>query len=422
MNGAGLSFQQAPPLGVPLRLMLMAPLFLLLTALVGMVSADTWPASRWTPAALALTHLLTLGVLGMAMSGALLQMLPVMLGAPLPATRHIATAMLIGLGVGTPALSLGLGMGEPALLVIAMVFLVSGLLPLLAGLAVSLTRAVSLPRVAWPMRQAWLALLVTLAAGLWLAAGLSGLAPVADFARLTVQHAAWGLAGWVLILVVGVAYQVVPMLQLTPPYPDRLSTWLTWSILAGLLLFTAILWLAPAWTGLAALPASAAAATFAVFTVILQRRRRRKVADASLDFWRFGMFNLLGCAVLMPCHGVLADSLQVSLGLAFLLGFAVSVINGMLYKIVPFLAWFHLQAQTGARAGTIPNMKDFVPDQAARRQYRFHLAAVLLLLPAPLRPARSAVPGLLCLAVSAQMLWLNLLRARRLFLHHGGRL
>ena len=51
-------------------------------------------------------------------------------------------------------------------------------------------------------------------------------------------HLTWGLLGWVGILVVGVAYQVVPMFQLTPAYPARLTRWLA-PLLFGLLLVLA---------------------------------------------------------------------------------------------------------------------------------------------------------------------------------------
>ena len=40
-------------------------------------------ASRWAPAALATTHFLVLGALAPVMCGALLQMSPVLLGAPI---------------------------------------------------------------------------------------------------------------------------------------------------------------------------------------------------------------------------------------------------------------------------------------------------------------------------------------------------
>jgi hypothetical protein len=63
----------------------------------------------------------------------------------------------------------------------------------------------------------------------------------------------------------------------------------------------------------------------------------------------------------------------------FIGGFAVSVVNGMLYKIVPFLAWFHLQAQLQAKAGSIPTMKDMIAERWMRWQFRLHLAACALL-------------------------------------------
>src|SRR3569833_968532 len=83
---AGLSFEQAPPFSLPLQFFLSAPLFLLAAALL-VVMDPALLASRWTPQALALTHALTLGFLALAMLGALMQMLPVVAGSPLPRPR-----------------------------------------------------------------------------------------------------------------------------------------------------------------------------------------------------------------------------------------------------------------------------------------------------------------------------------------------
>ncbi|MFN3593975.1 MAG: hypothetical protein ACK4TK_04755 [Thiobacillaceae bacterium] len=90
MSQAGLSYEQAPPYGLPLRFFLTAPLFLLLAAVAAIPLAPDWTADPHTLAAIALTHLLTLGFLGMVMQGALLQMLPVVIGAPVPATLWVA--------------------------------------------------------------------------------------------------------------------------------------------------------------------------------------------------------------------------------------------------------------------------------------------------------------------------------------------
>lgn len=430
MNRAGLSYEQAPPFSVPLRFFLTAPLFLLLTAVAAMPSAANWTSNRWAPAALALTHLLTLGFLGQVMMGALIQMLPVVLGSPVPWPRLTAGLGHLGLTVGALLLAAGLGWGEPSLIQAGMAALAVGWIPFLAATAISLARARPASNsTLYPMRQAWFSLLITVSLGIWLGGALAGLWPEAAVYELTSLHAAWGLLGWVTILVMGVAYQVVPMLQLTPPYPSPVVAWLTWTLLGGLLLYSLTVTLVQtpsrAMQALIWLPIMGAVAGFAAVTLWLLQRRRRKLADATLDFWRLGMLSLLALAVLPPLAVVLQEraraSLEIAVGLLFLLGFATSVVNGMLYKIVPFLAWFHLQTQTKAKAGTI-HMKDFIPDGAARRHKRLHLAAVLLLLPAPWLPPTYSAVGLVLLATSALMLWRNLLAGMYLFKRYGGQL
>jgi hypothetical protein len=430
MADSGLSYDQGPPFGAPLRLFLTAPLFPLLAACLGLVMPD-WQTTRWTGVSLAMTHLITLGYLGMVMLGALLQMLPVVLGSPVPAARLVGWCGWLGLGLGAPGLALGFLLGEPLWLVAGTLLLALGLVPFSIAIAVSLikTRA---PRVAWPIRLATLALLITLALGSVLAGALSGLWPVQALADLTALHAAWGLLGWVLILVIGVAYQVVPMLQITPDYPAWVTRWLTWLMLAGLLLYSAPSstdWL-PNNDLPGALPLCASCVVFAVVTLRLQARRRRRIADVSLDFWRLGMVSLILAALLFAVlHGLPAAwmaAAEISLGILFLLGFAASVVQGMLYKIVPFLAWFHLKTQTGARLGAIPNMKQMLPEPLVRQHFRLHLAMLILLLAAPILPAPlgqvSASAGLLLLAGGAMRLELNLRHAKTLFLRHGGRL
>ena len=70
MIPAGLSLEQAPPFGVPLRFFLTAPPFLLLAAGLMVWQGPDLFASRWLPATLALTHLLTLGFMAQVMLGA----------------------------------------------------------------------------------------------------------------------------------------------------------------------------------------------------------------------------------------------------------------------------------------------------------------------------------------------------------------
>ncbi len=430
MARSGLSYDQGPPFAAPLNFFLSAPFFLLLAAGLGIAHPD-WLSSRWSPINLALTHLLTLGFLAAVMVGALLQMLPVVLGSPVRSVQRVAQIALVGLSSGTACLTLGFLINEPLWLYAAMLCLSIGLIPFLLAVAHSLIRTTAMPHVAWPIRLAGIALLIVLSLGILLAGGYSGLWSINAVLELTALHAAWGLIGWILILVIGLAYQVVPMLQLTPTYPTLITRWLTWIMLAGLLLFSVITLFGIAHNEyLDGLILALSSIIFAVATLWIQYKRRRQIPDVTLDFWRLGMANLIAAALLYSLLPALPSPMQpaaeLSVGILFLLGFATSVVNGMLYKIVPFLAWFHLKTQTQAKIGSIPNMKEMLPEHLARQHLYLQRAFLILLIPAPFfaTPLNQAVAsvGLLLLAASAIRLWLTLASVKRTFRKHGGRL
>jgi len=424
---AGLSFEQAPPFSLPLRFFLTAPLFLLAAAGLITLSPEAL-ASRWTPQALALTHALTLGFLAMTMLGALLQMLPVVAGVPLPAPRLVAWLSHVALTLGSVALMSGFLMAAPAAFGVGIVLLGSGLAVFLAAAAISLTRAATSATVNG-MRLALISLGITVALGVALALLRAGWwAPPAVDAVMS-AHVSFGLLGWVLLLVISVAYQVVPMFQITPPYPPRLSRWLTGAAFALLLLHAvAPLLPEPIATAAILLAESGLAAViliFALVTLRLQSRRRRKLPDVTLDFWRAGMASLIASVavwIVAQFSPAWANSHAYPLlqGVLFIGGFAVSVVSGMLYKIIPFLAWFHLQAQLQARAGSIPTMRDMIAARWARMQLRLHLGSLALLVSATWWPQMAGVAGSV-LALSALLLGWNLLSATRRFAQHGGR-
>src|SRR5512139_3507256 len=100
MSYNALSLAQTPPLSVPLRYLLTAPLFAAAAGVVVMLFPDVF-MSRWTPAALAATHLLTLGFLAMTMFGALQQLLPVLAGSTIPRASLFSAVIHLALTSGT---------------------------------------------------------------------------------------------------------------------------------------------------------------------------------------------------------------------------------------------------------------------------------------------------------------------------------
>lgn len=419
---AGLSLEQAPPISLSFRFFLSAPLFLLLASLILLVSGPQALISRWTPALLALTHLITLGFLSMTMIGALMQMLPVVAGAPMPWPRTVAWMVHIPLLAGTLMLAFGLFFSWTAMIGIAIFPLAFAFGIFLVAAACSLSASQVRHATMRAMRFASLALAVTAGLGIALASTLGGYFDL-PLNELVGLHAGWGLLGWVGLLVAGVAYQVVPMFQLTPAYPAHLTRWLGGTVFLLLCGWSLAPYLPPlpaAWGG--ALAAGGVATGFALFagaTLYVQHKRRRRVVDVTLQFWRIGMLSLIAAITLWAAAQLTTAIAEdprypIALGMLFMMGFAVSVVSGMLYKIVPFLVWLHLQSRL-PKDKTAPNMKQIIPDRAARRHMWTHTASVLLLLgsmPWPLL----VYPAGLALGFASCMLWLNLLAAVRLYL------
>jgi hypothetical protein len=416
---AQLSFEQAPPLSVPFRFFLAAPVFGLLCAALAVWRGPDVFGSRWTPATLGATHLVTLGFLASVMVGALMQILPVLVGAPLPAPRTVAWLTHLALLAGTLALVVGFVSLQPALLGFAVIALTAGLAVFLGAVVVSLARVRSWNTTVGVMWLVAIALAATVTFGALLVVSLAfGLAlPTAALYDL---HPGWGLLGWIGMLVIGVAYQVVPMFQMTPAYSDKITSWLTWAIFAALALWTVVqVTLGEAGNALArglALTLAAAYAAFGVVTLDLQRQRRRRLADVTLDFWRVGMVCLIAAAaawaVKLTQIFALPDAFDVFLGVLAIVGVAVSVVNGMLYKIAPFLVWFHLQGRGAGRS--VPHMKKILGDAEQRTQFRAQLVALALLLAAPWWPPLAYAGGIV-LAVSMGLLLRNLLAIMRVY-------
>lgn len=434
MYSADLALDKAPPLQAPLRFFITAPLFGMAAALLLLWAGPDALASRWTPALLALTHLLTLGVLAMVMVGALIQVVAVVAGSPVPHPRLLTGVLHTALTVGVGCLAAGLWGFDRRWLVAAVLFLALGLGGFVVAAAYALLRAPRAHDTVLGMGLAVLALAVTLGLGLSLAAGHAFDGVTLHRLPLTDAHLGWGIAGWIGLLVVGVAFQVVPMFQITPNYPDWMRRRLIGLIFAGLALWSAgemlALWLTPGWVGLQWLGGVVllgAYGAFAGVTLRLQAQRRRRLPDVTTDFWRVGMVSLLlGGAVWAVGQWVPAfawhRSYPLLLGSLLLGGFALSVINGMLYKIVPFLVWFHLQNQMLAIAhGTpqqVPNMKQIVPDRRARWQWRVHVTALLLLLGAVALPGPLTHVAAVAFFISFALLLRNVVGASRIHRRH----
>lgn len=429
MNTAQLALEQTPPLSVPFRFFLTAPLFGILAALFLLNSGPTIFSSRWSLEVITFTHLLTLGFISMVMFGALLQLLPVLVGSPVPYPRLISTLLHLLLTVGSLSLTSGLMMTQVVLIQIALFSLGLSFVGFISVVGYSLIRAKSNTAIVTAMRLALLALAITVVLGLVLGTGFGYGYNLSSVAELTNLHLGWGLLGWVGLLVIGVAYQVVPMFQITPPYPVMVKRWLTPLIFLTLLAWSGFYWLFNpnfAWIlfGLMDL-VGIEFSFFALVTLELQSRRLRKLPDVTLDYWRLGMIGLL-LSFILGLAGMLWSDLShtprypLQLGIVVIAGFVLPVIQGMLYKIVPFLIWLHLHNQqlnilTPLQLVKIPHMKQIIPDRWARYQLRVYFVSLILLIMVALYPSQLIYGVGMSLMLAFMLLTYNLYRALWLY-------
>jgi hypothetical protein len=420
----GLAFEQAPPLSVPFRFFLTAPAFGILAGLLLVWQGPEALSSRWSPVALALTHLVVLGFVTMAMSGALMQMLPVLAGAPIPRPKLTAWAVHAGLSAGSLMLPAAFLSARPWMLVAAVALLAFALGLLVLVLAKCLARAAARSTTVSGMRHAAAGLSLAASLGIVLALGRAGF-HLFPGVTLTPLHVAWGLVGWVLLLVIAVAYQVVPMFQLTPAYPPRLARWLTPALLAGLAFWSWAMLANPATAVALTAGLAAGCALFAALTLRLQALRRRERRDYTLLFWRLAMACVIAACGLWAARPLLPGSAlaqaDLLVGVLALGGGAVSVISGMLYKIAPFLAWFHLQSLAGGR-WKVPNMREALPESRMRLQLGWHWAAVAALAAGVVWPEPMARAGGAALAGSYALLWRNVAETARLYRETRGKI
>jgi len=219
--------------------------------------------------------------------------------------------------------------------------------------------------------------------------------------------------------VIGVAYRVVPMFYTTSKYPFALRASLVPGLFALLILWSAAEWAGAGSSGVLAAACAAALPAgyvlFAAVTAELQRRRKRRLPDVMVDFWRIGMLSLMLAGAIrvfgIVSPSTLPEAAGLIVGVLALPGFAGAIINGMLYKIVPFLAWYHLQLRSGGRP--VPNMKQMIGDARQRLQFRVAAAALALLALSPAWPDVLVVPAALATIASAVLLEANLLKVRR---------
>jgi hypothetical protein len=334
-----------------------------------------------SPRVAGVTHLFTLGWLTTVIFGALYQLLPVALGAPIRWPR-VAHASFWTFAPGAGIFACGVAEGSSALHHAGIALVTTGIALAVTNIGATLPRARSRD-VTWAaIAMALTFLASTLAFGVVLLHNIHTGFIAAARLRVLAVHLHVAIAGWALIMIVGVSHRLLPMFLLAHGADTR---WTRRSL--GLLgtgipvLATGLLMRIAAVTWVGALLMMGGVACFAWQAACFHRARVRKRIDAGMQFARVAIGFLLGASVLglvVLWQGPGATRLATIYVLAGLLGGIVCYVVGFFYKIVPLLAW---TARYSGRMGTggAPTVADMFSATAARGQLFLMAGGVSLL-------------------------------------------
>jgi hypothetical protein len=356
-----------PPFRLPAEHFAAALLWLLagaggLVATAGDLAAGNFLA----PHLLAVTHAFTLGVLTTTIYGALYQFFPGALGIELRSVRvaHVTWGLHT---TGTLALVTGFWTWHPALLAVGWCLLFAGVFGSSWNLLPQRRRAPHGRTVGLYVSAGHVALGTAMLVALARIGNSLGWWP-ADRLAVIASHFHLAVFGFVVLTAVGVGSWMLPMFLLAARAPTWPLRWIGpvgmaglagltvgalggWPLVArgggGLVLVSAILYL----TQLA---------------LYFRHAERRPVdpamAHVAAAVLHFALAAGLGATILAGNTSVRA---WTAYGLLAITGWAVLMVVGVLYKILPFLAWMNLFGPRATQAGA-PSQADLTSTPLVR--------------------------------------------------------
>ena len=402
----GLSTDQAPPIGVPFRFFLTAPIFAIFIATIFILYPQEVIFNRYTPIAIATVHLFTLGVLAMIIFGALQQMLPVLAGAVIKKEKLFATIVHINLTFGTLALSSGFLGSSTFLLIIGSTMLSLAFGVFFFTIIRLLFKVKYITSTVNAMKIFSLAGLITAGVGLYLLSSYITYDIGSNHIDIANIHISFALFGFAFILVMGVAFQVIPMFYVGQDFPKYIQNKFPRVVFGMLILFAIFTILGQDATPILNI-VEILAIVFATYGLYILENRRRAVFDVTLWYWKLSLASLILSMILL-----LVDSKISTISFVVAFGFLYSLLQGMMYKIVPFLSWFHLNSKGHFN---IPNLREYIDAYNIKLQFIIYLSSIFCFILATIFNQMFLYMGSGLFIVSNILLMINLATATKTY-------
>jgi hypothetical protein len=370
MFNQGLSLDQAPPISIPFRFFLSAPIFGVLISLVFFLSPFDEISNQYSYLAIGVVHLFTLGILSMIIFGAMQQMMPVLAGAIIKKPRLFANIVHPSLVLGTLFMSFSFIFEIKILLHIGVFFLTISFLTFFIFSIKLLFKVEFLTSTVKAMRLFSIAGFITLILGLYLAIGHMSLNISEQHYAFVNMHILFALFGFALLIIMGVSFQVIPMFYVALDFPKFVQNRVPLILFSFLLISSLFLYLGFNFLVLKIL-FSSLIISYCFFALKSLNNRRRPVFDVTLWYWKFSL-SALGISIIIWLFDIFESNYILAIISAF--GFLYSLLQGMVYKIIPFLAWFHLNSKGYFK---LPTIREFIEERYIKLHFFFHVFSLV---------------------------------------------
>lgn len=370
MFNQGLSLDQAPPISVPFRFFITTPIFAIIIGIVILFSNSELLVNKYSNVAIGLVHLFTLGMLTMIIFGAMQQMMPVLAGAVIKRVKLFANVVHLGLTLGTIFFSASFILEDKSLLLPGIILLSISFATFFITAIWLLFRVKYLTSTVKAMKLFSLAGLITVLLGLYLAGAHVGDNIGAKHYIFVNAHMMFGLFGFAMLLIMGVAFQVIPMFYVSKDFPKFVQNRLPVFIFVLIALFF-LLTLFSINVYVIKLLLTVVFIIFAVYAIDSLNNRRRPVFDVTLWYWKLSLYMLI--ISMLNWMFVPQDSSYL-LSILFAFGFLYALLQGMVYKIIPFLAWFHLSSKGYF---VIPTIREMITEDLIKIHFFIYVSSLV---------------------------------------------
>lgn len=403
--------------------------FVLLCGLMAL-SVPELRGHHFQPKLLALTHIATLGWITMIIFGAMFQLVPVVLEVKLFSAR-LGEVQFWLYTIGTTGLVYGFWFFRvDAHLTASAAIVTLAMLLFIINIVGTMGRVKQWNLTGLFLLSSLVYLGITAVAGLLLSINLgypfiSGIH--LDYLKI---HAHVGFIGWVAMVIMGVGLKLIPMFGLSHGFstkPARLALVLVNIGLLGLSverLLSGAEWLLTSYVVILVLGLLA----FIVQLALILKHRMRRIFDLGMKhsvvaFSYFLLSIIFGfiLAVVEIDDVKLREGLILMYGGMIMLGFFSMLIVGQMYKIVPFLVWFHTFSDKVGKE-PVPMLKDMFSEKVGNVQFWILNAGIVLVL-VGLGSSQSMVLtiGLNAMFISSLMMAFNIATVFRLRSRHGNK-